>query len=335
MLKTVIALASSLPPGGVVPNEIVYIPEGDNLIYPQSHPEGVLVKLAPEKGPSIAAAFNLKLEKLGKENVKPRLDFKHEAAGPTSGFPKGFRYEAGRGLLCSVDWSGAGRSAIEGRDFAYFSPRFDIDENGVPSDLPNRGPLGALVNEPAFREIERIAASDAGTQPKPPVMDLTILATCGLLTESEAARETAVQIATKRVAAMKGDATELETSNGRIKALEEENAALKKKVTAAEDAAKATSEKAADDLVAAAVADGRILPTDEEKKKGFRERIIAGDAFSIQILKDLPKVHEGIEKPIIEGGAADAERPVNASAKFKDLKGGDLLEAALAAETKK
>jgi hypothetical protein len=40
----IVAIASALPDG--LPDEIVYIPEGENLIYPSSHPKGITVKLA-------------------------------------------------------------------------------------------------------------------------------------------------------------------------------------------------------------------------------------------------------------------------------------------------
>ena len=89
MKTLIIALASALPENSI-PEEIVYIPEGDNLIYPQSHPKGVLVKMTADKGDAVAASFQQALEKLAKGNIKPRLDFKHEADGPTARYPTGF-----------------------------------------------------------------------------------------------------------------------------------------------------------------------------------------------------------------------------------------------------
>ena len=332
MSKLVTALASSLPVDGV-PEEIVYIPEGDNHIYPQSHPEGILVKMPASRGEAVAASFQQSLERLSKSNVRPRLDFKHDASGPTSGFPKSFRYQQGRGLMCSVDWSGAGRSAIEGRDFAYFSPRFDLGDDGIPAGLPQRGPLGALVNEPAFREIERIAASAAEAKDQSTItMSALILATCGLLTEAEAARENAAELARIRVTAMKGDETKLSTVEAELVTLKKERDDLKTKVEASEKAAKEAAGKRADTLVAAAVTDGRIGAKDEESLKDFRERITAGDAFAEKMLAALPKLNGDMGKPVIEAGGA--ERSGAQDDKFKDLKGGDLLEAALAADAK-
>jgi len=303
-----------------VPEEIVYLPEGEHLIHPKSHPDGILVKVPAERGEEIAASFQAELERLMALNVRPRFDFRHEADGPTAGYPRSFRYEAGRGLICAVDWSGAGRAAIEGRDFAYFSPRFDLDDEGMPAGLPQRGPLGALVNEPAFREIERIAASDAGDSNKPTKdirMSHTILATCGLLTETEAAGEDAAELARKRVA-------ELEET---IAKLTRERDKLKAEAAKSATEASAAREERAQGLVEAAVADGRIAPRDEETQRGFRERITAGDAFAEKMLSTLPRQHAGLERPLIAGGAAR-----RGAEQYQGLKGGELLEAALAEE---
>lgn len=83
VITLIVAIASALP------DEIVYIPEGGNLIYPSSHPKGITVKLAAADGEQIAATFNEQLGKLAKGNIKLRLDFKHEADGPTAGYPTG------------------------------------------------------------------------------------------------------------------------------------------------------------------------------------------------------------------------------------------------------
>jgi len=325
MPRLITALANPFASTKEAPKEIVYIPEGENHIYPQSHPDGILVRLLPEKGEAVAAAFQADLTKLQGNNVKPRLDFKHDASGPTSGFPTGFRYQPGKGLMCEVDWSGAGKSAIEGRDFAYFSPRFDLDDDGVPMGLPDRGPLGALVNEPAFREIERIAAAEADEHSKikaSTTMPNLILAELGIAESHTTAESDAV----KKI-------KEISAEAAKVPGLIKERDDLKTQVEASDKAAKEAAEKRADDLVSAAVADGRIAAKDDETQKGFRERISAGDSFAEKMLIALPKQHEGLEKPIVVAGGAEKTKP--GEEKFKDLKGGDLLEAALAEEVKK
>jgi hypothetical protein len=63
--------------------------------------------------------------------------------------------------MCSVEWSGSGAAAIRNKDFSYFSPVFLLGTDGTPDSLPEKGELGSLVNEPAFRSMPRIAAADA------------------------------------------------------------------------------------------------------------------------------------------------------------------------------
>ena len=151
---------------GVLPTEIVYIPEGTHQITPtvNGKAQQITVHLPREKGEKIAASFQRALERRHGDTVRPILDFDHKASGPAAAIPKAFRYQAGTGMMLEVEWTGAGASAIQGRDFSYFSPEFHVDDNGVPLTIPSRGSIGSLVNHPAFRSIPRIAAADHGGQ---------------------------------------------------------------------------------------------------------------------------------------------------------------------------
>lgn len=160
-MQTITARSSQLPVYGV-PDEIVYIPEGSHTITPtvNGKPKQITVNLHAENGPAIAAVFESSLQKRLQENVRPVLDFDHKD-GPAAGIPRSFRYEPGKGLMLAVDWTAAGRQAIEGRNYSYTSPTFVMGDDGTPAGLPQRGAIAALVNNPAFRNIQRIAASDA------------------------------------------------------------------------------------------------------------------------------------------------------------------------------
>lgn len=303
MPQRISALATPLKPYEI-PAEIVYIPEGRNHIFPQSHPDGILVNLPPERGEKIAAILNAQLARLQQGNIRPRFDFDHNPKGATSGYPTALRYQPGAGLMAATDWSGSGKRALEGGDYGYFSPTVDLDEEGVPVALPDRGPLGGLVNEPAFREIPRIAAAAAEKLHTSPAMP-NELVTCGLLSDTEAARENATTLAASRVTAMKQDGTKLEETEKKLVELTAANADLKKKVDDAEAEKKTAAGKRADDLITAAVADGRIAAQDDATKKEYRDRLAAGDSFVEKLLAGLPKQHEGIDTPVIEAGAAD------------------------------
>lgn len=163
-LITAALVAASFDESQGVPSEIIYLPEGDNPITAtvNGKPESILVSVPRERGPKIAAKLQADLEKRQGENVRPWFSFQHQP-GPASALPQSFRYEPGKGVMVAVEWTGAGRSAIEGKDFSYFSPTFLRDDDGTPGGLPVKGEFGALVNEPAFRNIQRIAAADAGS----------------------------------------------------------------------------------------------------------------------------------------------------------------------------
>lgn len=150
--------------GKQAPPEILYIPVGRNKINATvgGKPSEVVVNVPAERGHTIAAALQSALEKRLSGTVRPRLAFDHSKTGPASGHPKAFRFEPSKGIVLSLDWSDSGRKSIEGGDYGYFSPTFYVDSNGVPADLPEKGEIGSLVDEPAFREIGLIAANDAG-----------------------------------------------------------------------------------------------------------------------------------------------------------------------------
>lgn len=282
------------------PAEICYLPEGDSAITPfvDGKPQSITVKVPAATGPAIAAKLQAALAERQKANVRPWFDFEHKG-GASSALPQSFRYEPGKGVMCAVEWTGGGRQAIEGKDYSYFSPTFLIGDDGVPSGLPSRGPLGALVNEPAFREIPRIAASDAANLTEPPnVMSKLIFAALAI----SAAAENAETEAVNKITAMQGDVTDKQK---RISELEGELADLKKaneKMKA--DCADADKKRRAG-LVDAAVAAGKIAPKDEETKKEVLGFLEASEAMGTKYIGAMPQLSgTDISKPIINAGAA-------------------------------
>ncbi len=183
------AFASSIASiGGEPPSEILFLPEGDHEITPtvDGKPKTITVKVPAARGNEIVARLQAALAERHAGNVRPHLAFQHQT-GAASGIPKSFRYEAGKGIMCSVEWSGSGAAAIRNKDFSYFSPVFLIGDDGTPESLPAKGELGSLVNEPAFRNIGLIAASDAGAGDDRFYRDLAA-ATAGELSSEEEAK---------------------------------------------------------------------------------------------------------------------------------------------------
>jgi hypothetical protein len=157
-----------------------------------------------------------------------------------------------------------------------------------------------LVNEPAFREIPRIAASDAAitTEINPtPAMSKLIFAALAI----SAAAENAESEAVDRIKALKVEAAD---ATAKAQRLENENKDLKAKVEAADAATAAARKERAETLVKAAAADGRIAPKDTDKQDKFRAKIEAGDTFAEEILAQLPKVNGNLDKSIVPAGGA-------------------------------
>jgi phage I-like protein len=292
------AMTAAIAAESGVPSEIVYLPEGEHDITPtvNGKAQRIKVRVPADKGEAIAAKLQAALADRQKQNVRPWFDFEHKG-GKAAALPTAFRYEPGKGIMASIEWTGAGKAAIEGKDFSYLSPTFLIDAAGLPSGLPERGPLAALVNEPAFREIPRIAAKDAAdTSPNPTKkMDL-ILAHLGIDTgaaDAESAALAKIQAAEAELASLKAKNDEL--------------------VKAAEVATKARHTA----LVEAAVAAGKIAPKDEELKASVLEVLAANESLGTKALDLLPVKFAAFEKPLVNAsesaGKGDNQSRVQAA----------------------
>jgi phage I-like protein len=291
-----------------VPDEIVYIPDGSSKIRPSVNGKAadITVNIPDGKGDAVAATMQAALVKRLAENVRPVIAFDHATTGPAAAIPVSFRYEKGRGLILKNDWTNAGRNAVSGRDFSYFSPAFLVDANGVPSGLPARGEIGSLLNNPAFRNIERIAANDETPvieSPTSPTMK-TVLAALNI----DPAHADAESSAAQRVEVLKAAETKLAT-------IEASHAAALKVVTdkleASENLVKAAAETRAKDLVKAAQLDGRIKPADDKAVAFWEKMVAAGDADAEAALAALPKGPD-LTTPIVKAAnGAPVPRPAS------------------------
>lgn len=289
------AMTSPIAAESGVPSEIVYLPEGEHDITPSVNGKAqrIKVRVPAYKGEAIAAKLQAALADRQKQNVRPWFDFEHKS-GKASAIPTAFRYEAGKGIMASIEWTGAGKAAIEGKDFSYLSPTFLIDDSGHPSGLPSRGPLAALVNEPAFREIPRIAASDADPITKPPTtMSKLIFAALAINAALDNAEAEAVQ-------AIDRLKVEAKDAKDKLALIEAEN---KKLIEAAETASKARHTS----LIEAAVAAGKIAPKDEETKASVLEVLAANESLGIKTLDLLPVKFAAFEKPLVNAGESNGK----------------------------
>jgi len=246
-----------------IKTRIVYIPEGSHSINPtvDGKPGSIVSKVSAERGEAIVEALNKSLKKRHTKNVRPIIDFDHKDSGPAAALPTAFVYEEGKGIMMDVEWTATGTASIEGKDYSYFSPVYNMDRNtGEPIGLPSSGPIGALVNDPAFREIEKIAASNSHNQPNTPEMDINVLVKAGLVTEAESKTDKVAEITAANIQSIQAKAA-------KVDGLEAEVVTLKASLAKG-------AEVTADREIKAAKDSGRIAAKDESTEKYWRDQLI-------------------------------------------------------------
>ncbi len=159
-MEKISAAFSAEPFDGKAPDEIVYMPLGRHEISASKNGKPAVVKVFVTR--SVAEKFDAQLKQAiadaaeGKAS-RPFVDFQHEG-GRAAAIPTGFSWNASKGIMLHLDWTASGRAAIEGRDFSYFSPEW-VQSGEEPSSLALPGPVGGLVNTPAFQNLGKIAAA--------------------------------------------------------------------------------------------------------------------------------------------------------------------------------
>lgn len=266
---------------------IVFLPEGTHTIT--ASVAGKPKTLTVTVDDRVLAGFADDLARRQESNVRPFAGFDHKP-GAASFIPQGFRYESGVGLLLDVEWTAAGRAAIEGRDYSYFSPTFLVSKDGIPTGLTGRGEIGSLVNDPAFEEIPRIAASHQETDPMQHLVELGLV-------EASCAPDQALETAKASLATLREAAAQVETveaANMAKKSAEDELADMRKRNDELEAANKALKDEmamkasaSADAAIDEAIKAGRIAPQDEDTKAFWRSSITS-NPDAVKALNAIP-----------------------------------------------
>jgi hypothetical protein len=153
---TLVKCHLAVPLDGQLPTRIMFMPAGKTTICPSVNgsPKQISVNVTRQT----ANAFQTDLDKLLSRTVKPYIDFNH-SGNEAAALPKRFVWVEGQGIFLDLDWTAAGRSAVSGRNWNYFSPTFLINQDGDPFALPETGSIGGLTNSPAFRDMKGITAT--------------------------------------------------------------------------------------------------------------------------------------------------------------------------------
>jgi len=262
-----VSLADSPP----APADIQYMPPGRHTI--RAHRAGKPITVTVVVDASTASTLQSFLSSQltaaaeGRED-RPFLDFNHEdreaAAWPTEFFWAGDDPQTG-GVRARVEWSDAGRRAVEGRTFRRFSPTFIPDAGGrvVGSEIN----MGGLVNRAAFKRIAALFAGDrVDTAPATTRMQTLVakLLSLGLVEAGASEEADLVAQVTRSVTALRAKVTDLESTI-------------------------ATQAKArAESLLADAVKAGRLPPADAAVHGFWLEALTRDESRTIKALAALP-----------------------------------------------
>ena len=143
--------------GGGVPSSIEYMPAGVHTICcsVDGKPKQITVGVDESTAAQLQASLEDALAKFeAGEMSKPFIDFDHKGE-KAAAFPVKFYWDDG--VRLEVEWTDAGRGAVERKEYNYFSPQWFMGDGAVAIASP--GAIGALCNVPAFQKIEKISST--------------------------------------------------------------------------------------------------------------------------------------------------------------------------------
>jgi Family of unknown function (DUF6582)/Mu-like prophage I protein len=289
-----IVSAASIDLEGETPAEIIYFPKGDWRIKPVVNGKAKEVSVKVDE--SVASVLQADLNRRLKDTVRPYAAFDHKP-GAASFLPKQFKWDDSKGVVLEVDWTQAGKDAVTGRNYSYFSPTFLLSDKGQVAGLPDSGEIGSLTNNPAFREIQRIAASaddDEGEESK--MVKLTDkLVELEVITAEQAA-DADEEFLVRAVTGLHEALATVQAANARLVS---ENTALAAKAIEVQKA-EATS------IVQAAIADGKIGAKDQLTIDFYTAQLIAQPETAKKVLAAMPK--NPLLQKVIDVKVSDSKR---------------------------
>jgi uncharacterized protein DUF6582/Mu-like prophage I protein len=272
--SSLVYAAATIDLDGETPEEIVYMPKGENLTFTPKRPgREVQVKVDA----TTAEVLQTDLAKRLEDEIRPYAGFDHER-GEASFLPKAFKWDEERGVILEVDWTGAGKRAVSERNYSYLSPTFMISGKKV-AGLPSTGEVASLVNDPAIRDKKmKIAASAADDETQENNIMQKIaerLVELEVITAEKADDEDTV---VKAITDMHATIGEVQAANARLVS---ENTALQAKVA---DVVKAE----ATGIIEAAIAEGKIGAKDQASIDFWTGQLVASPATAKKVLAALP-----------------------------------------------
>ena len=300
--QDIVHAISTLLPDDELPEEIQYLPPGTHSITATKNGKPAELTLEVDaKTADLLQHSYAKITAGDKEQIF--IDFNHDD-GEASGWITGFYWAGadpeGGGVRAKVEWTSAGKDALQGRNFRKFSPTFTLNSKGeIEGTTLN---AGGLVNRPAFKDITPIVASEGDYQ-KPDSKMAEII-------EKEKKEEVLSE----------GDPKKKEevTAQEQLAEVKKENETLKAKIKALEGDKEKEQEVAAQSAVAKATEDGRIPPKDEEVKSKWVS-ILNNDPSAIVALNALP-VNPAFQRVVQAKRQEDGAIDTNGEAQMRAVK---------------
>ena len=289
------AFSNALAEGSTLPTDIQYMPPGRHRIRASQGGKPVSVEVAVSAATAavlqtfLAAKMTAAAE--GRED-RPFFDFNHEdreaSAWPTEFYWAGDDPQTG-GVRARIEWSDAGKRAVEGRTFRRFSPTFHLDASGhVTGSEIN---MGGLVNRAAFKRIAPLFASEIESSVSAPPFNLNFPLQLAA-SQRDAGVDTAHEqplmqtlISTLRsLSLVEASATE---EADLVSQVSRTVSALKSQVSDLQASLATQARQRAESLVDAAVHAGRLPAKDTDARGFWVDALIRDEAKAVKALDAL------------------------------------------------
>jgi len=275
------------------PSELQYMPPGTHRINASrsGKPVSLDIKVDASTAETLNAFLQAQLAKAteGKDD-RPFFDFNHEdreaAAWPTEFYWAGDDLKTG-GVRAKIEWSGAGKTAVQDKTFRRFSPTFIPDNEGKV--IGSETNMGGLVNRAAFKSIQPLFAKGNPSASAPGTPSSCLAASESALSQPSAIVHPPLSMTIKSKLHALKLIDSIEASDESVAAvIEAKFNQLTSRIAQLEAEQTAAIQARADSLVNSAVTAGRIAPKDEGTKTFWRDALIRDEAPAVKALEALP-----------------------------------------------
>lgn len=278
--------------------ELQYMPPGRHRIRASQGGKPLSVEVAVDAQTAVTLqtflAAKLTAAAEGRDD-RPFFDFNHEdreaSAWPTEFYWAGDDPQGG-GVRARLEWSDAGKRAVEGRTFRRFSPTFHLDASGQITGSEIN--MGGLVNRAAFKRIAPLFAAEiepsdsASVRPFNLNFPLRLAASlrgAGVDT-TPAAKPMQTLLSTLRTLALiEASATE---ESDLVAQVTRSVASLKSEISNLQSSLATQARQRAESVVDTAVRAGRLVAKDADSRSFWIDAVLRDEAKAVKALDALP-----------------------------------------------